>query len=565
MYIVGITGVTGLLGRNIFLELLKQYRSDLNSVYIYLFGRESKGVSFEKRIRKILEEDTHAYIGIPESGVNTFIESCLKQVCLIDYQLTQPNLCLSEDNLKVLASRKIDIFYHLASHTDWGSSASVIKKLNLINVDGTQYILNLISSLQVDKFVFSGSAYSAGRTTGTVAADSTTTLAFRNPYEETKLKAEKLIRDSKIAGKPLDYYIFRLTGIGGRLEEKPLGAVHKYDIFLGWAQFFLKLKMSKLPEGTNPFSQTLEIPMRITLNPNAGMNVVTVDYAAKMMVGVPPIAPAQTSFHLVNDCDIPHTTYIQSIMSSLGITGITFVLERPKKLNREEIVYYRSVGKIFTPYITDETITYSQDNLMNYRQKLGIHNPLMTTKAFEILLSYAKKNAYGIREAIPQPVLVSKPKSVLSPKELFTPPTHSYCNSFKVHLSDTSQYGSAYYVAFDMWISHTKENFFLDHCPDLTTLFTEQGIRSLLVVESTLKLYKEAYLHEKVSIYLYCGKLKKMAPVLKFFIVNEAGELIGEAMNKVIFMNKDQKLIPAPTSIHNALSSIFSRELLRTL
>ena len=193
-------------------------------------------------------------------------------------------LSISPDDFKLLKSKNIDLFIHAAANSDFRSTPAIKRVLKEVNLNGTMRILNLVKQLDVSEFVYTSSAYCAGHINGDIQPDYiNTTGVFRNPYEESKLEAELYLSSfAKING--LKYRIFRLTGIGGRLMEPPLGSVSKYDIFYGWGIFFLKAKLKALLSLDNIYSSSVEMPIRIAANLDGNMNVVPVDYAAKIIL-----------------------------------------------------------------------------------------------------------------------------------------------------------------------------------------------------------------------------------------------------------------------------------------
>lgn len=544
---IAITGVTGLLGRNVYFEFCKQYLTRLDMLSVVCFGRADSQRTLKQRVYDMLLEDGQYYLDLPASSVFETIDAILARTMFIDFDLGGDQLSVSASDLNKLRAMRIDRFYHLASETSWGGSSDIKDRLVAINVEGTKRVLALIARLDVGEIIFSGSAYSAGKTSGLVSPDyDSDSIQFRNFYEESKLMAERLIKSAVVNGKKLPYRIFRLTGIGGRLLEKPYGAVSKYDIFLGWAQFFLKLKKSRLKSSSELFSNRVTMPIRIALNPDSGTNIVAVDYAAKMMVSVPEYHEANQSYHLVNDVDLPNQVHVEMMLEMLGIDGCTFVREIPGELNRFEKLYYKAIGRLFTPYIDTQKIVYDQSNLLDVREMAEITNPKMTESNFLVLLEYAKSTYFGTSIQVNDFSIDFKEPEIAT---AFVPPGNVYKKKFQAMLSDTSHYGNVYYLSIDHWIAHTKESFFIEKCPDLTEMFLKKGIRSLVVLEHQLKLFKEILLHEHVTVYVVCEKLKARSIRLKFYVVNQSGVLAAVANNRVVFLDSLGRIIKVPESV----------------
>lgn len=130
----------------------------------------------------------------------------------------------------------------------------------------------------------------------------------------------------------------------------------------------------------------------------------------------------------------------------------------------------------------------------------------------------------------------------------------SYKKKFIAHLSNTSSYGSVYYVTYHHWAAMTKEQFFLETVPGFSNLFFKDGIR-LAVLESNLKIHQPLALHDRVEVDLICAKLTPVRAELRYSIIRN-GIVTAEAFNKIVFTNSGYKLIKMPLSIFKALESI---------
>ena len=67
-----------------------------------------------------------------------------------------------------------------------------------INYDGTRRMVELAKKLGVREFHYVATAYVAGKQTGVIYEQEQHPPAFNNPYEESKCKAEFLVRESGI-------------------------------------------------------------------------------------------------------------------------------------------------------------------------------------------------------------------------------------------------------------------------------------------------------------------------------------------------------------------------------
>lgn len=392
---IAITGGTGLLGRNLLFEILKTNLNHLNGIEIIIFGRRGRANSFRERIREMLLSDGFDYIGISQKDYSEVLNFIEKQLILIEFDLTKEDLSISAQDLKKLKDMPIDYFFHAAAVSDFRSTAVIEAKVFEVNLSGTMRVLRLIEQLMVGEFIYTGSAYCAGYARGEISPDYINkTGKFRNPYEKSKLETELYLKAFAKA-RDLKYKIFRLTGIGGRLIESPIGSVSKYDIFYGWALFFLKHKFKSIEKLEKIYELPLELPIRIALNFEAGMNVVPVDYAVKLMLAACIHHDKHVCYHLVNDVDIPNALSVKLMLDALNIKGWSLVNKIPENKNQMEELYYKTVGSIFTPYLISEPIHYNYDNIIGLRDKIGISCPPMDEGNFIKLIDYAKRKYFG--------------------------------------------------------------------------------------------------------------------------------------------------------------------------
>ncbi|MFA4858288.1 MAG: SDR family oxidoreductase [Candidatus Margulisiibacteriota bacterium] len=391
-----ITGATGLLGRNLLFEILKQNLNCLDDLEVFVLGRRYGRSSVGKYVENILVPDGYDYIGLKDKSpidLRSRISSC---IIPMSFDLNDENLGMLSDDYGLLKSKKIDYFFHLAALSDFRDTPIIKARIFDTNVEGTKRLLQLVKTLSLREFIYAGSAYSAGFTLGEVFPDYINdTNEFRNPYEESKLKAELYIKAfaNEIG---LRYRIFRLTGIGGRLIEQPIGSICKYDIFYGWALFFLKQKLKYNKKLKDMFTFPLSLPMRIAINFKSGMNVVPVDYAAKLILATCINNDDNISYHLVNDIDIPNSVHTKLMLKALNIKEYVLVNEEPKDKNLIEKLYYKTVGRIFTPYVITDPIYYNHDNLDAIRKKAGLICPPMDEENFAKLVGYAVENNFGL-------------------------------------------------------------------------------------------------------------------------------------------------------------------------
>jgi hypothetical protein len=103
------------------------------------------------------------------------------------------------------------------------------------------------------------------------------------------------------------------------------------------------------------------------------------------------------SYHLANTEITPNIIYGDYTFKMLNISKYQYVLNEPSDKNSYETLYYRTVGKLFTPYGVSDPIIFNVNNLSNYNRRSGISCPEVNKDNFSILVEYAKKDYFGLR------------------------------------------------------------------------------------------------------------------------------------------------------------------------
>ncbi|MCB4782230.1 MAG: SDR family oxidoreductase [Sulfurovum sp.] len=391
---IAIVGVTGLLGRNILFEYLKQYKYILSNLNLILFGRDYKSKYLRDRIKDIFLDDGRYYLDLNDDELGLFLNFIDKNITYIHLDFEQYNLGLVVKDIERLKLQNIDIFYHLGAYTSFSSSNSTKEKVDNINTVGTEKLLNIFKKLKINRFCYFSSAFATGLLKEKVLPDDLDLdREYRNPYEESKLKAEIIVRKfEKESG--VSSYIFRPSILAGRLVEKNLGQIHKFDVFYGWTQFFLKTKQSLLPYGFDIYQTPLNIDLRIFANEKSTLNIIPADFAAKATIKIMSKKYIEySSFHLTNNNE---SEFIIPIMNFLNITGYTFVEEIPEDLNKVENLYYRSVGRLFNDYMQNHGEIYFDNSSLIQSLSNDIICPQVNNEELLVLLEYAKEKNFGI-------------------------------------------------------------------------------------------------------------------------------------------------------------------------
>tara|TARA_B100000963_G_scaffold205522_2_gene178969 strand:- start:28608 stop:29696 length:1089 start_codon:yes stop_codon:yes gene_type:complete len=334
---VMLTGATGLLGQHIMFELMAFYKKDLQLI---LFGRGKKDISFRQRVEAILQADQNRHV----HGIKDVIDFMHHHIDFIDVDFSQKN------HSTITPSMRVDLLLHCASYLDFRSNEGAQQKLEQINVLGTQKFLDSLQKVEIGRAMYVSSAYVAGITEGEVYANTVGWGCFRNPYEASKARAEKIFQSWLQDRQITNWSILRPSTICGRSKHRPYGYTTKFDVFYGWAQFFSKVQSKDC--------------IRIQFNKQSGLNIIPVDVASQVIIKLVRSEVQNVNFlHVVANNEYPHLSYTAELLKTVGFTNFLFSgLNYLDKLNQLERVYYkRSVGSVFTPYVVNSSTHYVQD------------------------------------------------------------------------------------------------------------------------------------------------------------------------------------------------------------
>lgn len=145
----------------------------------------------------------------------------LENFALIEGDITQPNLGISDEDLTTIRDETTDVF-HLAAVYDLAVARDIAMRVNL---DGTRNVNELCRSLpNLRRYNYVSTCYVAGKRTGRITEHELAHDAgFRNFYEETKHLAEVEVERLK---SELPTTIFRPSVVVG---DSRSGETAKYD------------------------------------------------------------------------------------------------------------------------------------------------------------------------------------------------------------------------------------------------------------------------------------------------------------------------------------------------
>ena len=360
-----LTGATGFVG----MEILARYleRTDAS---VFVAVRAADAAQAEARVGHTLEGlfgDRNAY---------------RDRVFALRADIEQPGLGLSDAAGDALAEQVTDILHCAASV----SFSLPLDQSRRVNVDGTRNMLGLAERCRrrggLNRFSYISTAYVAGRHGGAFGEDDLEIgQSFRNPYEQSKYEAERLVR---AYSRRLPIQIFRPSIIVG---EQSTGWTASFNVLYTPLKAFVRGKLPAMPARRS-----------------APVDVVPVDYVADAVFELSrdPVDRCRT-YNLVAG---PQATTVGRLIElsadrlarreptvippTLFKTLVYPVLRRRGSAGRG-----LEQNSVFFPYFAMD-VTYQNDRARKRLEPAGITAPPIESY-FDRLLDFAQAAEWGRR------------------------------------------------------------------------------------------------------------------------------------------------------------------------
>ena len=337
-----LTGVTGLVGSSFVTALLKD-RKDTRFVCM---TRGNKVRSAAERVAEALRSQCEF------DGESERIDEVLKAVEVVDGDIvTMDPAALAAD--PKLAG--VDTIFHCAADVNLGKDPT--GKTFRINYNGTENMLELAKKLHVKEFHYVSTAYVAGCSHGTSPEAEIPDNGFNNPYEESKFKAEKLVRQS---GFP--FTIYRPAIITGRRSD---GRIRKPLAFYRILEFLAKLKSHRCAKlKLNP-TEEIDLNIHFKTIPSERVYFVPIDFVQEAITRCFQLPVANQTYHVTGDSPVSTMMIDRAVCKVLRLKEVEISLGNAAP-NVDDKMMERFLGDLF-PYFSADII-FSQDNI---RKALG--------------------------------------------------------------------------------------------------------------------------------------------------------------------------------------------------
>lgn len=326
---------------------------------LILFGRSSKKLSFNQRIKNLLE-----YFNL--SGYYKNIHVVEADFCKPFFGLQKP------DYFKY--SKEVDQIIHCASDTRFSEShREQIYQANVFSLEG---LLNFSRQSNSNLFYYIGTAYSGGDNG-----------KFRNVYEETKSKAESIVGQSNFK-----HCIIRPSVvIGDSKSGKSNNFNTIYYIFRGLK--VIKERYGKIDNTDQKESKSF--PLKIYIDSKGVINIITIDYFVKAASHIIN-SQLEGVYNLTGNTDVTIYEFISWFERYLQIKGITIEYSDSRKANFNPAeLFFNNIIQEYKIYFHNRS-KFDENNLKGLAS--GLEPPEMNYEIFKRCMDYAiraKWKKYG--------------------------------------------------------------------------------------------------------------------------------------------------------------------------
>ena len=339
---VFVTGITGLVGSAFVVELVRQ-RDDYEFVCL---ARSGGGRTAEQRVDSIVRDEC-VFDGCPEIA-----DKVLSRITVVDGDVVtiDPEQLAADPRMA-----GIDEVFHCAADVNLGKDPT--GKTFRINFNGTQNIVRLAQLLKVSAIHYVGTAYIAGKLVGTAIENNPVDSGFNNPYEESKFKAEMLVRNSGIP-----FSIYRPAIVTGRRSD---GRIRKPLAFYRVLEFIGKMKSHACSKAGIDPAGWYNIKMNFTIAPSERVYFVPIDYVQEAITALFQKPVCNQAYHITGDSPLTTLQIENTIARVLRLDGLTVGTEKVFE-EQDDRLMGRFLGDLY-PYFKGDII-FDQSNV---RRDLG--------------------------------------------------------------------------------------------------------------------------------------------------------------------------------------------------
>ncbi len=335
---VFLTGATGLVGSSLIVDLIRQ-----GSVEKFVcLVRSAKGVAASDRLHQALKEEC-AF----ERHGDLFAE-VMRRVDVIEGDVSSLD---GTALVKLPQMQGVSKILHCAADVNLGKDPS--GRVFRTNFNGTQNVIELAKRMNVSEFHYVATAYVAGKRDGVVyETQDNGEAGYNNAYEESKSKAEDLVRESG-----LPFAIYRPGIIVGRSSD---GRIRRALAFYRILEFLVKLKAKMASAASSDPRDWVTMKINCAAKASRAVYFTPIDYVQKSIGYLFHHFKNGETYHITGDSPVSAAQILKQTSSVMRIRGIEIGSSTMYETS-EERLFTKFIGDLF-PYFSTN-ITFDQTNI----------------------------------------------------------------------------------------------------------------------------------------------------------------------------------------------------------
>jgi nucleoside-diphosphate-sugar epimerase len=346
-----VTGATGFVGSHLAARLLDAGH------YVSVLARGSKNVSAQTRVEEVLRD----------VGTTRF-----ENLKVFEGDISLPDIGLTEAAKKQIAASTDEVWHCAASLSFQQEDRDEIFRMN---VDGTRHLLDVLKLTRARRLHHVSTAYIAGnRPDIALETEINVGQTFKNPYEESKCKAEVLIAEEQRKS-AITASIYRPSIVIGDSRSGRVTHFHGVYAFIRALWASLERLRRRIPEGS-----LVHLPLRVLGSEAQTLNFVPIDYVVDGMLEISRRQDsAGGTYHLANPVPTENRVWLPNICRVLRVEGIRLVGERSflkAPMTKLEALFQKQM-QFYYQYLQGEP-RFDCGHALDALKNTGIECPIMT-------------------------------------------------------------------------------------------------------------------------------------------------------------------------------------------
>lgn len=360
-----LTGATGLVGQFLLKELL------MAGVRVAVLVRPSRRLSPQSRIELILQRWERD------------LGRLLPRPVILPGEVTSQRLGLGDSQFSWVAQNCSAIIHNAAvvsfeeedlSREPWAT-----------NVKGTEYVLSFASDAGIREMHYVSTAFVCGDRQGVITEDELDCgQSFRNAYEESKFRAESLIRAQ---ADKLDVTIYRPSVIAG---DSVTGFTSSYHGLM----LYLRLLDLLVPQQPRNAMGQHETPIELPMRGDEPHDLVTVDFVGRAISTLfcNPLAHGRT-FHLCADQPTTFRDVIDWCCEIYNSGGVVYRGDCEDVTPTSEFSrLFFDQSRVYQSYNRCQT-RFEMENLKRFCP--GLHSPEIDEAMVRRFIHFGRRDRWG--------------------------------------------------------------------------------------------------------------------------------------------------------------------------